>query len=214
MSQTLLALTIIIPIVIYVYTMYILKSNYKKEYNKEISGFEKARKILNSNKCKDFIIIEKKGTFTDSYDIKRETLKLSSRNYHENTITSVGISSFISYQIIYDKENGISKYKNAIDNILNYVLNTIYILLLLGLLIHNIRLINYMLYSIIILLLYFTVTSNYKYNIIKIIKEKEPKDYELLKQIYQVMIIFDFTKIIQVILDDINYIKEKINAGK
>lgn len=214
MNQLIMGLIIIIPTISYLYITNILKSNYNEEYDKETTGFDISRKILNKNKLKDFVIIEKKGLFNDSYDIKRETLKLSTRNYHDNSITSIGMSLFIAYQIIYDKNKSISNYKNNIDNILTYIINIIYTCLLLGLLINNTRIINTMLWFLLFILIYFIFTSIYKYNVYKQIKEKENKNYEKLSEVLKVMIIFDYSKLITIIIDDIKYIIELIKNAE
>ena len=53
-------------------------SKYKKVLNnKDLTGFEVARKILDKNGLKDIIILETKGNLSDHYDPRSRVLRLS-----------------------------------------------------------------------------------------------------------------------------------------
>lgn len=98
-------LALIIPLIAQIY----VSSRYKKYSNldneKQLSGFEVARKILDKNGLKDLYIVETKGTMTDHYDPKRKTVRLSSDVYHGTTIASVAIAAHECGHAIQDKDN-------------------------------------------------------------------------------------------------------------
>ena len=53
-------------------------SKYKKILNnKDNTGYDTARKILDNNNLEDVMILETKGNLTDHYDPKRKVIKLS-----------------------------------------------------------------------------------------------------------------------------------------
>ena len=57
------------------------------------SGAEAARAIMAMNDIHDVSIEPVQGTLSDHYDPTRKALRLSERNYYENSIASVGIAA-------------------------------------------------------------------------------------------------------------------------
>ena len=65
----------------------------KKLNNKDITGFDAARKILDKNDLKDVMILETKGNLTDHYDPTRKVIRLSTDIYHGSSIASVAVAA-------------------------------------------------------------------------------------------------------------------------
>ena len=59
----------LIPLIAYVLIVHTYKKYNTENNNKELSGFEIARNILDKHNLEDMYIIEKIGMFTDTYDI-------------------------------------------------------------------------------------------------------------------------------------------------
>jgi len=128
-------LALIIPLIAQIY----VSSRYKKYSNldneKQLSGFEVARKILDKNGLKDLYIVETKGTMTDHYDPKRKTVRLSSDVYHGTTIASVAIAAHECGHAIQDKEGYLfMKVRSFILPIVSLGTRFAYIVLFIGLL--------------------------------------------------------------------------------
>lgn len=80
-------------------------SKYKKILNnKDLTGFEVARKILDKNGLKDIIILETKGNLSDHYDPTRKVIKLSTDIYHGSSIASIAVASHECGHAIQDKD--------------------------------------------------------------------------------------------------------------
>lgn len=81
-------------------------SKYKKKLNnKDITGFNTARKILDKNGLENVIILETKGNLTDHYDPTKKVIKLSTDIYHGSSIASVAVAAHECGHAIQDKEN-------------------------------------------------------------------------------------------------------------
>lgn len=80
-------------------------SKYKKILNnKDLSGFDVARKILDNNSLNDIMVLETKGNLTDHYDPQRKTIKLSTDIYHGSSIASAAVAAHECGHAIQDKE--------------------------------------------------------------------------------------------------------------
>ena len=80
-------------------------SKYKKKLNnKDLTGYDVARKILDKNKLNDIIILETKGNLTDHYDPARKTIKLSTDIYHGSSIASLAVAAHECGHAIQDKD--------------------------------------------------------------------------------------------------------------
>ena len=81
-------------------------SKYKKVLNnKDLTGFDVARKILDSNGLSNIMILEVKGNLTDHYDPGRKVIKLSTDIYHGSSIASAAVAAHECGHAIQDKEN-------------------------------------------------------------------------------------------------------------
>ena len=80
-------------------------SRYKKKLNnKDLTGYDVARRILDKNKLNDIIILETKGNLTDHYDPARKTIKLSTDIYHGSSIASLAVAAHECGHAIQDKD--------------------------------------------------------------------------------------------------------------
>lgn len=80
-------------------------SKYKKVLNnKDLSGYETARKILDENGLSNIMILETKGNLSDHYDPNRKVIKLSTDIYHGSSIASVAVAAHECGHAIQDKD--------------------------------------------------------------------------------------------------------------
>lgn len=80
-------------------------SKYKKVLNnKDKSGYEVARKILDENGLSNIMILETKGNLSDHYDPTRKVIKLSTDIYHGSSIASVAVAAHECGHAIQDKD--------------------------------------------------------------------------------------------------------------
>lgn len=79
-------------------------SKYKKILNnKDLTGFDVARKILDNNGLSNIMVLEVKGNLTDHYDPQRKTIKLSTDIYHGSSIASAAVAAHECGHAIQDK---------------------------------------------------------------------------------------------------------------
>lgn len=79
-------------------------SKYKKILNnKDLSGYDVARKILDSNNLDNIMILETRGNLTDHYDPQRKVIKLSTDIYHGSSIAGAAVAAHECEHAIQDK---------------------------------------------------------------------------------------------------------------
>ena len=77
---------------------------YKRVKNKTgLSGFETARKILDTNGLENVHIVETSGELTDHYDSKRKVIRLSKEIFNGTTIASSSVAAHEVGHAIQDK---------------------------------------------------------------------------------------------------------------
>lgn len=134
MDLTLIIIIFSIPLIaqIYVSRSY---NKYKKIYNdKNTTGYEVARKILDENNLKDMYIVETTGTMSDHYDSSRKIIRLSKEVYHGTSIASLAIAAHECGHAIQDKENYFfMRIRSLIFPIINLGTKIAYIILVVGL---------------------------------------------------------------------------------
>ncbi len=124
----------------------LVTSNYSKykniENEKNLSGFEVARKILDEKGLKEIYIVETKGNLTDHYDPKRKVVRLSNSVYHGKTIASIAIAAHECGHAIQDKENYVyMRLRALIFPIVNIATSMSYFIIFLGLIFESLNLI-------------------------------------------------------------------------
>lgn len=106
-----------------------VKNTYKKYAKKPISSFmsgaQVARKILDDNGLYDVQVEETKGVLTDHYDPRKKVVRLSSGNYHGQSMAASAIAAHEVGHAIQDAENyAFLKFRTALVPAANFGSNT------------------------------------------------------------------------------------------
>lgn len=100
---TYIALFITIAAQVFISSSY---SKYSKIRNeREITGYEAARYLLDKNGLDYIKVVETKGYLTDHYDPENKIIKLSTDVFNGNSIASVSVACHECGHAIQDKEN-------------------------------------------------------------------------------------------------------------
>ena len=115
----------------------IINVNYKKYSSiknaNSLTGFDAARKILDSNGLQDIHIVETKGFLTDHYDPQRKVIRLSSAVFHTDTISAVSVAAHECGHAIQDKDGyAFMRIRSFIFPIVNFASKIAYVVLLIG----------------------------------------------------------------------------------
>ena len=98
----------IIGTIIVLFAQFSINSNYKKyseiKNNKNISGSEIARIILDKNGLNNIYVVETEGELTDHYDPSRKVVRLSKNIYRGTSIASISVAAHEVGHAIQDKE--------------------------------------------------------------------------------------------------------------
>ena len=98
---------IVIGLIISLIAQGIVTSSYNKYKkilnNKDLTGFDVARKILDKNGLQNIMILETQGNLSDHYDPTRKVIKLSTDIYHGSSIASVAVAAHECGHAIQDK---------------------------------------------------------------------------------------------------------------
>ena len=110
-------------------------SKYKKEKNSnKLSGFEVARKILDSNGLEDVYVVETSGNLTDHYDPSRKVIKLSRDIFHGDTIAAASVAAHECGHAIQDKDNyTFMKIRSFLVPLVNFVSGFSWVVIVIGL---------------------------------------------------------------------------------
>lgn len=127
-------LALIIPLIAQIY-INVCHDKYRKiENKKKLTGFEVARKILDSNGLKNIYVVETRGNLTDHYDPRRKTVKLSSDVFHGDSVASMAVAAHECGHAIQDKEGYLfMKIRSFIFPIVSFGTKIAYIVLFIGL---------------------------------------------------------------------------------
>ena len=108
---------------------------YKKVINeKDLTGFDVARRILDEFGLGDIYVVETKGVMSDHYDSRRKTVRLSTEVFHGTSIASVAIAAHECGHAIQDKEGYTwMKLRSIIFPIVNIGQKIAYIVMIIGL---------------------------------------------------------------------------------
>lgn len=103
-----------------IYTNVKLKSYKNINIKKKICGFEIADKILKENDFNNVYIVEKKNSYTNTYEQNRDTLKLISNVFHEENIYAIATAIYeINNVLLIKKGNKTLKTYNNLEKILS-----------------------------------------------------------------------------------------------
>lgn len=124
---------LLIPTIAQLYIMATYKKYLKIDSQKDISGFEVARKILDENNLKDIHIVATSGTLTDHYDPSRGVIRLSNDIFEKNSISSVAVAAHECGHALQKKEGYLlMRIRTFLVPIVNFSSKIAYILLILG----------------------------------------------------------------------------------
>ena len=127
-------LALIIPLIAQIYINVCHDKYRKTENKKKLTGFEVARKILDSNGLKDIYVVETRGNLTDHYDPRRKTVKLSSDVFHGDSVASMAVAAHECGHAIQDKEGYLfMKIRSFIFPIVSFGTKIAYVVLFIGL---------------------------------------------------------------------------------
>lgn len=129
----LLIIIIVLPLVanLYIKSAY---SKYKQKSNlKEMTGFDVARKILDSNGLNEVLILETDGELSDHYNPRRKVVKLSRDIYNGETIAAMSVAAHECGHALQDKDNyWFLKLRTLLVPIVNICSNIGYIFVVIG----------------------------------------------------------------------------------
>lgn len=138
--ENILTLTLfIIGFIIVLYAQIKINSTYVKykniKLNKNITGQEVARMILDSNGMNNIHVVETQGELTDHYDPRRKVVRLSKQIFHDNAIASVAVAAHEVGHAIQDKEGYIfMKIRSILVPVVNFITYIGYIVAFISLL--------------------------------------------------------------------------------
>ena len=156
---------LLIPCILYIIISSIY-SKYSDVNNKiKLSGFEVARKILDSHGLEKVYIVEIKSNLNDHYDYDHKVLRLSSDVFHGETLTAAVVAAKIASYAVQDKEGySFMKFRSVVNKIMTFVNYIAYILFVTGLALQDVSILEMANYFIVFVLLFHLVTLPVEYD--------------------------------------------------
>lgn len=100
-------------------------------------GAEVARRILDSNGLQHVDVVETRGHLTDHYDPRSKTVRLSSANFHGNSLAAAAIAAHEVGHAIQDSQDYAAlRIRHSLVPVANIGSNFSWILIMIGLLAH------------------------------------------------------------------------------
>lgn len=133
-----LIIIFLLMLIIPIYASIKVNVNYKKykkvTNEKDLTGFDVARRILDEFGLGDIYVVETKGVMSDHYDSRRKTVRLSTEVFHGTSVASVAIAAHECGHAIQDKEGYTwMKLRNIIFPIVNIGQKIAYVVMIIGL---------------------------------------------------------------------------------
>ena len=133
-----LIIIFLLMLIIPIYASIKVNVNYKKykkvTNEKDLTGFDVARRILDEFGLGDIYVVETKGAMSDHYDSRRKTVRLSTEVFHGTSVASVAIAAHECGHAIQDKEGYTwMKLRNIIFPIVNIGQRIAYVVMIIGL---------------------------------------------------------------------------------
>ncbi|WP_042457807.1 zinc metallopeptidase [Neobacillus dielmonensis] len=98
-----------------------------------LRGAEVARQILNENGLYNVGVEEVRGYLSDHYDPRTKTVRLSSQNYHSNSIAAAAVAAHECGHAIQDAESyAFLRFRHALVPVANFGSNASWILIMIG----------------------------------------------------------------------------------
>lgn len=125
---------------IFVTTNYHKFSKIKNE--KKLTGYDIARKILDSHNLKEMYVVETKGTLSDHYDPNQKVIRLSKEVYHGDSIASMAVAAHECGHAIQDQEGYVyMKFRSVLFPVVHFTTTFSYLIIALGILFQSLNLI-------------------------------------------------------------------------
>lgn len=107
---------------------------YKSVKNtKGLTGFDVARKILDSNGLNDVHVVETGGVLSDHYDPSRKVVRLSHDIFHGESVASIAVASHECGHALQDKDNySFMRFRSFLIPFVNFSSKFGYIAILIG----------------------------------------------------------------------------------
>ncbi|KIO65610.1 zinc metallopeptidase [Caldifermentibacillus hisashii] len=97
------------------------------------TGYEVARRILDSNGLYDVQIEETRGFLSDHYDPRAKVVRLSSANYHGHSIAALAVAAHECGHAIQDQEDyAFLRLRSSLVPVASFASNTSWILIIIG----------------------------------------------------------------------------------
>lgn len=108
--------------------------NYSKiKCKKGLSGFEVADKILKENGVNNVYIVETKGFLTDHFDPSKKVIRLSSANFHGESVAAAAVAAHEVGHVIQHKEgNTLIKIRSFLAPFASFCSMIGYVVIILG----------------------------------------------------------------------------------
>lgn len=135
-------------------------SKYKKVKNeRNITGYEAARYLLDKHDLQDIKVVETSGYLTDHYDPTKRVIKLSRDVYRGSSIASVSVACHECGHAIQDKENySFLKIRSRLIPLVNFSSYAGYFAIVLGCLFGSLNLIWIGIFAEMVILLFQLIT--------------------------------------------------------
>ena len=199
----LLLIIYLIPLVAFIVFYNIFKKYNSIDNKKEVSGFEVARDILDKHQLENMYIVERKGVFTDTFDSKQNVIRFSTPVFHNDSIYSLAISSYIATKaFLFNKDDKTVKIKVLTDNFMALLTTFIYLLLIIGLILNSIPTYKVVLILLLVVLLYNIITIPIENKIMLkstkelIDKKYIPKNDKDIQNIYYFLNIYGISQMV------------------
>lgn len=130
---------IIIPIILALVVQGVLQSNYNKyskiKNHRNLTGYQVARSILDSNGLHNVELYEGHGQLSDYFDPTKQLIKLSPEVFHGNSIASLAIAAHeVGHAVQYATKYPIIAFRNKVLPFASIASNMVWVVIIIGLL--------------------------------------------------------------------------------
>ena len=162
----------------------IIYNKYKDVDNKnKLSGFEVARKILDSHGLDNVYIVEIKTNLNDHYDYDHKVLRLSSDVFHGESLTSAVVAARIACYAIQDKDNyTLMKFRSSLNRVLTFANYIAYILFIVAICLSDVSILKNANMALFMVFVFHGVTLPVELNACKMAQNELKKNSILTKK--------------------------------
>lgn len=133
MDLLLIIIILVVPFIADIFVKTTYRKYLKIDNNKNVTGQEVARKILDKNGLESVYVVQTGGILTDHYDPKRKVVRLSQAVYEGQSVASLAIASHECGHAIQDKEGYFFlKLRSFIYPVVNIATSISYYIILIG----------------------------------------------------------------------------------